>query len=299
MRAIVAGLCLSVCFGAGVCSAQEPPASAPIQSTQPAPVATQPDYAAVYCAGFYDDQKVPDELRIVSAEQTNGKITFASGDYVHINHGSSQGVRVGDRFSVVRAESDPMHVSWFKWQVKLTKAMGTHYLDLGQLRVVSVQPNIAIAQVSFSCDHMQRGDIVRAYQERMVGPYKSAGQFDHFAPVSGKPVAMVVNSKDNHQVNGLNDTLYVNLGTAQGAKVGDYFRIFRYQGSTSEVAPMTRDYQYKIFGYGSAPKRYEWRDLPREILGEGIVINASKNSSTMVITYSSIEVYAGDYIEIE
>jgi len=39
--------------------------------------------------------------------------------------------------------------------------------------------------------------------------------------------------------------------------------------------------------------------LPREILGEGIVFNASRNSSTMMITFSSSEVYAGDYIEIE
>jgi len=39
--------------------------------------------------------------------------------------------------------------------------------------------------------------------------------------------------------------------------------------------------------------------LPREILGEGIVINVNRNSSTMIITFSSIEVYAGDYIEIE
>jgi hypothetical protein len=299
MRAIVAGLCLSLVLGAGVCLAQQAPPSTPISSTQPVAAATQPDYAAVYCAGYYDDQKVPDELRIVSGEQSSGKITFGTGDYVQINHGSSQGVRVGDRFTVVREEKDPLNVSWFKWQIKLTKAMGTHYLDLGQLRVVNVQPNISVAQVTFTCDPLQRGDIIRPYQDRVVGPYKPASQFDHFAPVSGKPVAMLVGAKDNHQLSGANSIVYVNLGTAQGAKVGDYYRIFRYEGSTAETAPMTKDYQYKIFGYGSAPKRYEWRDLPRELLGEGLVINASKNSSTLLITYTSIELFAGDYIEIE
>ena len=79
----------------------------------------------------------------------------------------------------------------------------------------------------------------------------------------------------------------------------DYYRIFRYQGSRSEMAPVEKDYQFKIFGFGSAPQRYEWNDLPREILGEGIVLNVSKNSSTLLITYSSTEVYAGDYIEVE
>jgi hypothetical protein len=39
--------------------------------------------------------------------------------------------------------------------------------------------------------------------------------------------------------------------------------------------------------------------LPREVIGEGIVINEGPNASTMLITYSSLEVYAGDYVEVE
>jgi hypothetical protein len=39
--------------------------------------------------------------------------------------------------------------------------------------------------------------------------------------------------------------------------------------------------------------------LPREIIGEGIVINEGPNGSTMLITYSSLPVYAGDYVELE
>ena len=54
-----------------------------------------------------------------------------------------------------------------------------------------------------------------------------------------------------------------------------------------------------MYGFGSAPARYEWNDLPREVLGEGIVINVSRNSSTMIITFSSGETYSGDYVEIE
>jgi hypothetical protein len=67
----------------------------------------------------------------------------------------------------------------------------------------------------------------------------------------------------------------------------------------AETVPQTKDYQYALYGFGSAPSRYSWNDLPREVLGEGIVINVSRNSSTMIITFSSIETYAGDYIEIE
>jgi hypothetical protein len=287
MRAKLATLCVSVFVGAGICSAQTAPAT------------PQPDYSSVYCSGFVSDQKVPDATRLVSGEQAGYKITFARGDYVYINRGQDKGVRVGDRYSVVRPEPDPLEVSWFKWQSKLMKAMGTHYIDAGQLRIVNVQPKTATAQVTFSCDYMQRGDIVVPYEERPEPAYKDAGAFDIFAPVSGKPVAMVVTSKDYSQSASRGAAVYVNLGTNKGVKVGDYFRVFRYQGSLAELVPQTKGYQDRLYGFGSSPGRYNWNDLPREVLGEGIVINVSRNSSTIVVTYSRSDIYAGDYVEVE
>src|SRR5438445_3676558 len=290
MRARIVVLSLSVFLGAAASSAQN--------VTPAAPAILQIDFRTVNCSGFVTDQKVPDEIRLVSGEQSNYKITFARGDYVHINRGQDKGVRVGDRFSVVRPDKDPTDVPWFKWQEKLLKAMGTPYLDAGQVRVVDVQPKVSVAQVIFSCGYMQRGDILQPYSDRPAAPYKDAAGFDHFAPVSGKPVAMVVAGKDYGQVYGRFNAVYVNLGTNQGVKVGDYFRIFRYQGSRAETVPQNKGYQYAMYGFGSAPARYEWNDLPREVLGEGIVINVSRNSSTMIITFSSGETYSGDYVEV-
>src|SRR5437899_2526645 len=291
MRDKIVVLSLSVFLGATLASAQDAPQAAPQQR----PI----EYSAGNCSGFVTDQRVPDEVRLVSAEQSNYKIVFARGDYVHINRGQDKGVRVGDRFSVVRPDKDPTDVPWFKWQAKLLKAMGTPYIDAGQVRVVNVQPKVSVAQVIFSCDYMQRGDILQPYQDRPAPPYKDPAAFDHFAPVSGKPVAMVVGGRDYSQSYGKLSPVYVNLGSNQGVKVGDYFRIFRYQGSMAETVPQEKGYQYTMYGFGSAPSRYEWNDLPREVLGEGIVINVSRNSSTMVITFNSVEVYAGDYVEIE
>jgi hypothetical protein len=291
MRARLAILSLFVFLGAVVSSAQNAPHAAP--------AIPQTDYTSVNCSGFVTDQKVPDGIQLISGEQSNYKLTFATGDYVYINRGQDKGVRVGDRFSVVRPDKDPTDVPWFKWQSKLLKAMGTTYLDAGQVRVVTVQPKVSIAQVVFTCGYMQRGDILQPYQDRPAPPFKDPAAFDHFAPVSGKPVAMVVAGPEYTQLFGRYSTFYSNLGTSQGVKVGDYFRIFRYQGSHSDTVPQTTNYQYTMYGFGSAPARYEWNDLPREILGEGIVINVSHNSSTVVVTHSTLEIYAGDYIEIE
>jgi hypothetical protein len=293
MRANAAGLCLSVMLGAGLCLAQEAP-----QNAQPAPTPNQPTYSERYCSGFVTDQKVPTDAYLISGEQSTYKVVYAEGDFVYINRGSNQGVREGDRYLVVRAEQDPDQVTWFKWQSKLRKAMGTRYADLGQLQVVNVQPKVSIAKVLFSCAYMQRGDIVRPFVERAAPEFKQA-PFEHFAPVSGRPVAMVVEAKDFAQTVGANDTIYVNLGTNQGVKTGDYFRIFRYQGTLAETAPQTRGFQYKLYGFGSTPQVYQWNDLPREVLGEGIVLNASHNSATVLITYTRAEIFAGDYVELE
>jgi hypothetical protein len=218
---------------------------------------------------------------------------------VYLSKGMNQGVKPGDRFNVVRAEDDKNPVLWFKWQEKLTRAMGSHYVDLGQLEVIKVEPNTAIAKVAMSCDLMQRGDIVLPFAERPVGPYRDVAVFDSLAPVSGKPVAMVVRGRDTQQMAGRWDSIYVNLGTSQGVKVGDYFRIFRYQGTDSDSIPAEKHSQDMLYGFGSNPRHYAWNDLPREVLGEGIVLNASPNSATVLVTTLRKEIYSGDYVELE
>jgi hypothetical protein len=39
--------------------------------------------------------------------------------------------------------------------------------------------------------------------------------------------------------------------------------------------------------------------LPREVLGEGIVLNTSQNSATVLVTVAKREIYSGDYVELE
>jgi hypothetical protein len=291
MRAKLAALCLSILAGPAVCSAQT-------TADGYAPVRQQVDGSLVYCSGFLSDPKIPDDIRVISGEQSNYKITFTDGDYVFINRGADKGVKVGDRFAIVRPESDNAN-EWFRGQNKLLKEMGTLYRDTGEVRVVNVQPKVSIAKVVHLCQYILRGDIARPFEERPAPPFREAAAFDHFAPVSGKPVGTVISSYEYQQLLGSGNSIYVNVGAAKGVKVGDYMRLFRYQGERKEYAADVRGYQYQIYGFGSSPARYEWKDLPREVLGEGIVLNVTKNAATVLITYSMLPIYTGDYVEIE
>jgi hypothetical protein len=293
MRTKLAALCVSILSSGVVCSAQTVPEATPLATRQA-------DYSSVYCSGFLSDPKVPDDIRVISGEQSSYRITFARADYLYLNRGEDKGVKVGDRFTIVRPDTDPAN-EWFYGQPKLLKEMGTLYRDAGQVRVVNVQAKVSIAQVVFSCSYMQRGDVARPFEERPAPPYKEAGKFDHFAPISGKPVGTVVSAFDYHQLLGRGDAAYVNIGAAKGVKVGDYMRVFRYQETKKDVSASAgeKDNQYKVFGFGSAPTKYAEKDLPREILGEGIVLNVTRNAATVLITYGTVDMYAGDYAEIE
>ena len=110
---------------------------------------------------------------------------------------------------------------------------------------------------------------------------------------------MVVTTKQFGQIAGSGTILFVNLGSAQGVKVGDYFRIFRYQGTHNDTIYQVRDTAYKVYGYGSAPVAYQWDNLPRQVLGEGIVLRTGPNSSTVLLTTTRQEILAGDYVELE
>ncbi|HEY1924734.1 MAG TPA: hypothetical protein VGG58_05745 [Candidatus Acidoferrum sp.] len=292
MRAKLAAFCVSILASAGVCSAQS-------QASTPLPVG-QVDYSHVYCSGFVSDPKVPDDIRVISGEQARFKIIFSRGDNVYLNRGADQGVKIGDVYAVVRPDIDPTN-EWFYGQTKLTKRMGTIYRDIGQIRVVSVEPKTSTAEVSFSCDYMERGDVARPFEERPSPAYREPSKFDVFAPVSGKPVGTVVSGFDWDQALGRGSTIYVNIGAAKGLKVGDYLRVFRYQASKIDISQTAgeKDLQYKVYGFGSAPKKYEAKDLPREVLGEGVVLNVTKDAATVLITYGREEMYTGDFAEIE
>ncbi len=260
---------------------------------------TAPTDADVYCSGVVTSQAVPTESYVISGENSRYKTTFGPGDEIYINRGGENGVKVGDQFDVVRAVSDPDYTVWFKYQVMLSRAMGTRYADVGRLTVVHVDAKTSTAELSLACGMaLQRGDLVRPFVARPVPQFHQI-KLDPFAPPSGKKTAMVVSSRDYGVLVGPGRVMYVNLGSAQGVRVGDYFRAFRYQGTHIETDYQVRDTAYKAYGFGSTPVAYEWNNLPRQVLGEGIVLRVGPNAATVLLTDVRFEIFAGDYVELE
>jgi hypothetical protein len=278
-------------------------ASAAVAQDQTAP-AVQND---LYCSGFVSSADVPRSQYVITGQGADHNITWSQGDYVYINRGANQGVKAGDQFSVIRPASDPLvDVQWTKWQSAILHKMGTVWENEGEVTATVVQPNVSIAQVTSACNYVQRGDIIVPFTKEDAPPLKSEANFDQFAPPSGKAKAMVIMGKGFQEQMGTNDIAYVNLGNHQGIRVGDYFRIFRYTGTEHEFVFQEPRFAFNVegdqgpqFGFGSAPSKWNWTNTPREVLGEGIVLRTGPNSSTVLLTFTLKEVYAGDYVEIE
>ncbi|HEV8383298.1 MAG TPA: OmpA family protein [Candidatus Acidoferrales bacterium] len=282
-RMQVGSLCLLLALGAAAAMAQQGP--------------TVPNPADIYCSGMVTREAIPTDTYVISGEESHYKATFGGSDYIFINKGSSGGVKLGDEFLVMRAEKNPSHIKWFEYQPSLVHAMGTMWIDVGRVQVVHVQGNVSVAQINTSCTYFQRGDIVRPFTPRPAPTLRPAN-LDRFPTPSGKSQGMVVLAKDWSQVAGMNDIIYINVGTSQGAKTGDYIRIFRFQGTRHDTVYQDRNTAWKRWGFGKTPVPYKWNDLPREQLGEGIVLRSSENASTVLVTLSLHDVFMGDYVEL-
>lgn len=271
---------------------------ASVLSAQQAP--QTPTESDLYCSGIVTSEPVPAATYVISGEESYFNIVYRQGQFVFINKGSSQGVKVDDQFEVIRPNPrDLLEREWFQSQSRLLKAMGTTYDDVARVRVVNVQPNTSVAEVVFSCGYVERGDIVQPFATRPVPPVKSEEGFDIFAPASGKAKGMIVTTKQYGELAAKDRIVYVNLGSAQGVKAGDYFRAFRYQGESSETSYQVPHTAYQTFGLGSTPRPYTGQELPRDVLGEGVVLRVSKNAATVLITTTKKQIYPGDYVEVE
>ncbi|MFQ5926973.1 MAG: OmpA family protein [Terriglobia bacterium] len=261
----------------------------------------QPSYKDIYCAGFISSTRLAPTLTIIAGEDTVGRLTYSHRDYVYLSRGGNGGVQVGQEYLVVRPVKDPTRVQSFSGQNRILRRIGTLYQDVGRVRVHVVHETTATAQIVHVCDAMQNGDTLIPFQERAVPDYQARDGFDRFAPFSGGEQAMVVAARDFPALVGTGDAIYINLGSNQGVHVGDYFRIFRYATGT-RFEGAKRGGMGRVRGYAGQGINYsptKRKDLPREALGEALVVWVDANSATALVAYSVREIHPGDYVELQ
>jgi hypothetical protein len=276
----------------------------PIQRVQ------MPTYSDVYCAGFINRHSLPDANFVAGGLQTPSTTKFVNGNVVYLK---GSGYTVGAQYEIIRALRDINEYEMFPGQQKLLKATGQPYEAVGRVRVVDTRGKTAVAQIEYSCDPINLGDTAIPFAEKPMVTFHPPVRFDRFLPTASKVSGRIVMGKDFDSEFGTGQKVYLNLGSNQGVKVGDYFRAVRsYEAdlndpvdSLSFKAAISEDTQKKqpsvdphMFTKSNGPVIHV-RDLPRRAVGEIVVIGTTPTTATGMIVFAMEDVHAGDGVELD
>lgn len=284
------------------------------------------DRTKLYCAGYIRYQTLPHMPQIVGGHEEQEQRRYADGDVVYINAGSKQGVQEGQTFQIIRPRGDVKGVHKEKQGF-----LGTYIQEIGQLRVFKVRDNTSAAQITFSCDEALHGDLVAPLPDRVSPLERSSGILDVFADPTGKQTGRLMMAKDNREMVTRNEIVYIDLGSEDQVKTGDYLTIYRPLGTGNmnrrdgeELGPNREDgfssTSYRGGGFGGMANRANDKNgdgrysnkpissrevkkhrplMPRKIVGEMVIIDVQTRTATAIITRVAGEVHTGDWVEIQ
>ncbi len=286
--------------------------------------------SSLYCAGYIRYQRLRDMPEIVGAEEEQEQRTYADGDIVYLNAGSLQGIKEGQNFQIIRPRGDVKGVH------KQKKGfLGTYIQEIGQLQVFKVHENTSAAHITFTCDAALLGDLLAPVPDRESPLQRAEENLDRFADPTGKQNGILMMAKDSREMVTRNDIVYIDLGSEDQIKRGDYLTIYRPLGtgnvtrvdneeSARNRATGFQSDRYRGGGFSNQASRakdstafrdtegrYRYRPItsrevkrhrplmPRKIVGELVIIDVQTRTATAIITRVASEVHTGDWVEIQ
>jgi hypothetical protein len=336
-RSLAALLLLFACALTDAANAQTANDQTSVPQPQPTPTVLLPQERTIrpvalgtdlYCAGFVQYVPAPINPQIVGGEQEQEQRTYAEGDYVYINAGSQQGVRVGQEFAIVR----PRGALTSKFTTK-KGWLGVYMQELGQLRVMTVKENASVALITNSCETVLLGDLLRQVNNRVAVAERPAVVLDRFNEPTGKQRGRIVFAREGREMLSRNHIVYIDLGAEDNVKAGDYLTIYRPVGTgnitrvENEEIALSRDNGFEserfqggdfsiqsqrskdyagMPGLFSKDKSVTTREikrhrpaLPRKVVGEMVILNVQTRTATAIITRIAQEIHTGDFVEVQ
>jgi len=320
------GLILPVLLSAALWAQQGPTtvasATTPDNSPSNQPTAVQtngnfptvqmakPTYADMYCAGLISKTLIPDANYVAGGINTPNTTKYVTGDIVYL---AGTGYQPGSQYTIIRELRDINEFETYPGEHALLSSTGQPYAEIGYVKVLDNRSKMAIAQVEFSCDSVLPGDVAIPFTEKPTVNFHAPVKFDRFAPPSGRLTGRIVLAKDFDAVLGTGMKVYMNVGSNQGVKVGDYFRAVRSYAtdqkdpvdSLSFKASVGEDTQKKQPSFGHVPfmkssgPTINVAELPRRAVGEIVVLGVTPTTATGMITFALEDVHIGDGVELE
>lgn len=228
----------------------------------PPPLLPAADRSDVYCSGYIDPQGTKAELWISARDKE--RIAMGEGDVVFVNQGRNAGVRAGDEFLILRRTQHVLHPA-------TGEDLGVFVRRLGRGRVLMSHDTTATMVIDMSCEEIYLGDELRRWEEIPVPLLASTPRFDWMEiESSGGPSGHVVWQRDQLTAFGTGNVIYTDLGQLSGVNPGDFIRLYRERDG----------------------------GLPRQMLGQAVILTVESGTSTAKITQSVRESMIGDRVEL-
>lgn len=199
---------------------------------------------------------------------------LGEGEQVYMNGGVNQGVKVGDRFLVLKTVARRLvHPTIAK------KKLGDVIQQVGVVRVVTAQPDGSVAVIERCLDSVEVGDHLVRFVEPANIPTKL--RTDLAEPVKvAADAGVVVYSRDAKVSSAGGDMIIIDKGANDGLKVGDVLLAAR----------------VRIFPVGSDNQRKPPTESTTYYLGQALVVRADSQSATCRVLRSVEELRAGDTV---
>jgi len=291
-----------------------------------------PSLSTLSCAGYIENGPVPNRRQIIGGEQEQEQRTFSTGDVVYINVGSENGIiSVGTEYSVVRPRGQ------FRSPFTQKRGfLGVFTQEVGRLRVTQVRGEISVAVVMATCNELLLGDLLRADPLRAAPTRRDEeANLVRFAAPTGKQMGRIVLAGDGREMVSRDQIVYIDLGTEDNVRAGEYLTIFRpvgtgnisrrrfnvgldreptenanrgFESDTYRGGPFSnqsqrvrRPNETGIYGPNvTTPEvRANRAALPRKIVGEMVILSVQRRTAAAIITRVAEEVHTGDYVEVQ
>jgi hypothetical protein len=268
----------------------------------PQPTFTAPD--------FLTKERIPDANYVNGGLETPTSTKFEIGELVYL---AGSGYQTGQLYSIVREMRDVNEYEIYPGQRKILAAAGRPTAKSAgcgwSIRAVTAPSprwnSVAIPSTRVRCRAAFRGKTARHLpRPRPFRPLRAA---------NGKLSGRVVLGKDFDGVLGTGMKLYMNMGSNQGVKVGDYFRVVRPYKPPCMIlwtrSPLKPDFGRHaeesarllkpIASLRTKGPNIHVSDLPRRAVGEVVVLNVTPTASSAMVVFALEDVYAGDTVELD
>jgi hypothetical protein len=232
----------------------------------------------IECAGFISSSRVPEDLYVFSGADNDFQQPlrqYSLGAIVFIRGG-----QVGTEYRLVRPATALFRDTRYDGQRSSLRSLGAVYEDVGRVKVTGTTPYGALGEVTYACAPIQAGDFAIPYQERAIPTYIPNAHFSRFGLPKGQKRGAIPAARNNADVVLSGSIVYIDLGQSDGVHPGQRFRIYRNPG----VA--------KGWFRGGV-------EVPRESLGELVVLSTEQRSSSAIVVTSLREITLGDMIDLE